>query len=112
MKFTTVAAAVAALTSAVEAYKCQNLTVPITVSARQGQYSISAPGSNIEVTNFVLNLAQQGANYTQQVLTGVRVSPLSCDITDSSSTKLSLATTVLLPPIAPPTTARPSPCKS
>lgn len=66
-----VAAALTALVSVGAAYTCQNLTIPISVSARQGVFSLSAPANNIEVTNFILDLTQQGHNLTQEVLTGV-----------------------------------------
>ncbi|KAH9832753.1 putative alpha beta-hydrolase protein [Teratosphaeria destructans] len=64
------AAAVAALAAMAEARRCQNLTVPITASARNGVFNVSTPVTNIDVTNFILDLTQQGKNYSANTLTG------------------------------------------
>ncbi|KAF2770817.1 hypothetical protein EJ03DRAFT_373395 [Teratosphaeria nubilosa] len=64
------AAAVAALAAIAEARKCQNLTVPITASARNGVFDVSTPLTNIDVANFILDLTQQGKNYSADTLTG------------------------------------------
>lgn len=61
-------AAVSFLATAATARRCTNLTIPIHASAIQGLFNLDAPASNIEVTNFILNLGQQGGNYTQDVL--------------------------------------------
>lgn len=53
------------------ASKCQNLTVLVPVDARNAVFNLTAPTSNIEVTNVVLDLTQQGHNLTDEVLTGV-----------------------------------------
>ena len=47
---------------------CTNLTVPVELSARNGYFDVVAHQNDIEVTNFILNNAQQGANYTAKVL--------------------------------------------
>ncbi|KAI9692423.1 MAG: hypothetical protein M1822_006654 [Bathelium mastoideum] len=52
------------------ARKCQNVTVPVSISARQGIFNLKAPASNIEVTDFILNATQQGVNATKEILTG------------------------------------------
>ncbi|KAF2673752.1 alpha/beta-hydrolase [Microthyrium microscopicum] len=52
------------------AKKCSNITVPISISARNGVFNLSAPANNIEATNFVLNLAQAGQNYSATLLSG------------------------------------------
>jgi pimeloyl-ACP methyl ester carboxylesterase len=49
------------------ARQCQNITVPVTITGRNAKFSIATPQTNIEVTNFILDLTQQGANYTQQI---------------------------------------------
>ncbi|KAF2723183.1 hypothetical protein K431DRAFT_220490 [Polychaeton citri CBS 116435] len=54
----------------VSARRCQNITVPVNISARNGNFNQSAPSNNIEVTNFILDLTQQGHNYSQAVLNG------------------------------------------
>lgn len=67
----TIALAAVIIFTKTEASVCQNLTVPISVSARQGVFSLQAPTDTTEVTDFVLNISQQGHNYTQKLLTGV-----------------------------------------
>lgn len=59
----------AALPSAV-AIECQNLTIPVSISARNGVFSVSNPANNIESTNLALHVARQGSNYSAEVLTG------------------------------------------
>ena len=56
------------LATVASARQCKNLTIPITASARNGVFSLEAPVTNIDVTNFILNLGQQSANYSQSVL--------------------------------------------
>lgn len=50
------------------ARNCQNLTIPVSISARNTNFALQAPATNIDATNFVLNLAQPGMNYTNEVL--------------------------------------------
>ncbi|KAK7751910.1 hypothetical protein SLS62_006211 [Diatrype stigma] len=50
--------------------QCQNLTIPISISSQNSKFNLTAPSSNIEVTNFILNLAQQGNNFTEDIATG------------------------------------------
>jgi len=47
---------------------CHNITVPVELSARNGVFDLKAPQNDIEVTDFILNNSQQGANYTAEVL--------------------------------------------
>merc|ERR1712093_124052 len=49
---------------------CINQTVPVTISARQAVFDIAIPQTNLEVTDFVLNMTQQGRNFTDLALTG------------------------------------------
>lgn len=58
------------LVTLVLARKCQNITVPVSISARNGDFDQLVPSNNIEVTNFILNLTQQGHNYSQAILQG------------------------------------------
>ncbi|EMC96311.1 hypothetical protein BAUCODRAFT_470284 [Baudoinia panamericana UAMH 10762] len=71
MKFST-AVAVAAIASLAEARQCANFTVPVQLSARNGVFNQTTPVTNIDVTNFFLNLTQQGGNYSAATLTGYR----------------------------------------
>ncbi|KAK3719738.1 hypothetical protein LTR37_004275 [Vermiconidia calcicola] len=67
MRYSIVAAS--SLFAAIASAKnCQDLTIPVDVSARNGVFNLATPANNIDVTNFILNLSQQGANYTQEVL--------------------------------------------
>ena len=51
---------------------CQNITVSVDVSARNAQFPASlTPQTNVEATNFFLELTRQATNFTQEVLEGV-----------------------------------------
>lgn len=65
------AAILLGLVAAVSARKCHDLTIEVDLSARNGVFNLEAPASNIDVTNFMLNLSRQGANYTDTLLSGV-----------------------------------------
>lgn len=52
------------------ARKCQNITVSVSITARNGVFDVEPAQNNIEVTNFILDGTQQGHNATVQVLTG------------------------------------------
>lgn len=66
------AAAAVALAGSANAMTCKNITVPVDLSARNGVFNITAPQNNIEVTNFILDNSQQGANYTKAILEGYK----------------------------------------
>ncbi|KAF2159139.1 hypothetical protein M409DRAFT_71260 [Zasmidium cellare ATCC 36951] len=72
MKSFTTAAAVAAFAGLASAKHCQELTVPVTISARNGKYDQAklTPQTNIDVTNFILLQSRQGTNYSQTALEG------------------------------------------
>lgn len=70
MSKTIILAAVAALSSVASAARCQNLTIPVSISARNGVFNIQNPTTNIAAIDFSLNLSRQGHNYSQEVLTG------------------------------------------
>jgi hypothetical protein len=71
MKFPlTVAIYAAAEISAVTAIYCQNVTVTVSVSARNGIYNLTAPKNDIEVTDFASKATRPGRNYTETVLEG------------------------------------------
>jgi hypothetical protein len=50
---------------------CQDIIVPVTISARNGVFDITVPSTNIETTDFILNLNQQGQNFSEVLLTDV-----------------------------------------
>lgn len=58
------------LTGCVAAKNCRNITVPVTLSVREGTFNIAVPSDSIEVTDFVLNVTQQGRNFTATALAG------------------------------------------
>jgi len=78
MKTFATAAVAATLAGAVSAHApiysagktCQNITVPVSISARNAVFDQQklTPKDNIDVTNFILNNARQGHNYTQEQL--------------------------------------------
>ncbi|KAK2027449.1 alpha/beta-hydrolase [Colletotrichum zoysiae] len=47
---------------------CQNLTVEVSITARNGVFNISTPETNIDVTNFLLKSAEQGRNISAEYL--------------------------------------------
>ncbi|OLN87222.1 hypothetical protein CCHL11_03603 [Colletotrichum chlorophyti] len=49
---------------------CQNLTVDVTITSRNGVFNLSAPRTNVEVTNIAIGLTTQGVNFTADHLTG------------------------------------------
>lgn len=69
--FKSAAAILATLAAVVAAKNCRNINVPVSISARNGEFDVQAPATEIEVTNFFLNLARQNYNYTEAVLKGV-----------------------------------------
>ncbi|ORY55857.1 Alpha/Beta hydrolase protein [Pseudomassariella vexata] len=52
------------------ARRCTELTVPVNVSSRNGIFDLEAPSNKVAVTDFVLNLARQGHNYSNELLLG------------------------------------------
>lgn len=63
-------AALALFAASAAAKTCINQTVPVTISARNGIFSLDIPQTNLEVTDFILNMTQQGRNFTNTALTG------------------------------------------
>jgi hypothetical protein len=49
---------------------CMNATVPVDISARQGVFTWKIPESNLDVTEFILNVTEQGRNFTAAALGG------------------------------------------
>jgi hypothetical protein len=63
-------AALAVLAATASAKGCINATVPVSLSARQAVFNLAVPQTNLEATDFILNMTQQGRNFTDVVLTG------------------------------------------
>lgn len=72
MGFLYTAVALAAFLSVSFAAVCQNMTIPISISARNGVFNISNPTNNVQTTNFFLDATRQGHNYTNEILTGYK----------------------------------------
>jgi hypothetical protein len=62
---------VLALAAAASARKCSNVTVPVSISARNAVFGIDVPVTKIEVADFFLNLSYQGRNYTDSIVADV-----------------------------------------
>ncbi|EXJ58983.1 hypothetical protein A1O7_06414 [Cladophialophora yegresii CBS 114405] len=52
----------------VSARKCQNITIPVQISARNAAFDVAVPRSGLEVTDFALDFGRQGNNYSQSIL--------------------------------------------
>ncbi|ROT43240.1 alpha/beta-hydrolase [Sodiomyces alkalinus F11] len=52
------------------ARRCQNLTVEVDISARNGVFDIETPVTDIDVTDFIFEMGTQGRNYSDEHLTG------------------------------------------
>lgn len=61
---------IAALAGLATARQCTNLTIPISITGRNGVFSLATPESSIDITNFNLRQARQGHNLTAELLTG------------------------------------------
>jgi hypothetical protein len=60
--------AIAFLAISALAKKCQNLTIPIEITARTGNYILNEPTTPLEVTTFIQNYLRAGTNYSQALL--------------------------------------------
>lgn len=68
--YTSTVTALALFAASVAGKKCINQTVPVHISARQAVFDTPIPQTNLEVTDFILNMTQQGRNYTNLALKG------------------------------------------
>ena len=53
------------------ARRCQNLTIPISITSENQQFNLVPPKSDIEVTNFILDLTRAQNNLVDELFTGV-----------------------------------------
>lgn len=61
----------AVLASTAAARTCQNITIPVTISARNGVFGgVATPQTNLDATTFAQNSTRQGMNGTAGALTG------------------------------------------
>ena len=61
---------ICSLLTAVVAKQCVNITIPVDVSARNGLFNVQTPESNLDVTQFSLNLTNAKGNFTDLSLLG------------------------------------------
>ncbi|KAI0111304.1 alpha/beta-hydrolase [Daldinia grandis] len=58
----------ASLAAVASARNCKNLTIPLSLSAQNMDFTLKAPTNDIEVTDFVLNSGRAGVNYADEIL--------------------------------------------
>ncbi|KAF6821385.1 hypothetical protein CPLU01_12519 [Colletotrichum plurivorum] len=58
----------AAFAATAAARTCKDLTIEVSISARNGVFNYPVPKTTVDVTNFAINLAQQGHNLTADYL--------------------------------------------
>lgn len=56
------------------AMSCEDMTVPVSISARNGVFNLPPPASEIDVTNLFLGLSRPGNNQTADLLQGINPS--------------------------------------
>ncbi|PHH75948.1 hypothetical protein CDD82_4211 [Ophiocordyceps australis] len=61
-----------ALASAVAAKRCREIVVPVDISSSNTVYDVATPRTEIDTTNFFLNLARQNSNYSATIAKGHR----------------------------------------
>jgi hypothetical protein len=71
---------VAAIAAVAEARQCTNIMVPVSLESRNGRFNVQLPETEIEATNFALELTRQGRNYTDLVLEEVRFPALDWQV--------------------------------
>ena len=52
------------------AKQCTNITVPVTLSARNGVFNLPTLQSNLDATTFIQNFTRIGGNFTDEALLG------------------------------------------
>jgi hypothetical protein len=61
-------------------HKCQNITISLNRSVRNGDFTTIIPQNGIDVTKFTLHAAAQGRNYSQVLLTNHKTATNSYSI--------------------------------
>ena len=87
------------------ARQCQEITVPVTISAEIATYNLDIPSNNVEVTDFFVRANQQGGDFGSEILTGVRtptrlsyrVRTKTCTLANHSERYLSTCHDLLCP---------------
>lgn len=61
----------AAASNVVSARWCRDLTIPVSLTSRNAVFDIEPLKTEIDVTNFYLELGKQGGNLTEKLVKGV-----------------------------------------
>ena len=70
----------ALLTTTVAAKRCQNFSVPVTLSARNGIFNVPTLLDNDDATTFTANFTKPGGNFSNEVLLGYQTISNTYDI--------------------------------
>jgi len=62
--------AISLLASSAAAKLCQNVTIPVQISARQGVFNVPTLVENLDATVFAQNLTSIRGNFSEESLTG------------------------------------------
>jgi hypothetical protein len=62
--------AISLLASSAAAKLCQNVTIPVQISARQGVFNVPTLVGNLDATVFAQNLTSIRGNFSEESLTG------------------------------------------
>jgi hypothetical protein len=68
---------VASLASLASARVCQDALIHVSISARNANFNLSPLVTAIDTSNWALESAKQGANYTDAVLDGVSTTKIT-----------------------------------
>lgn len=62
---------ICALVTAACARKCMNISIPVRIEARNGNFDIKPLETEIQLTDFFLRFSRPGQNFTSELLQGV-----------------------------------------
>lgn len=68
------------LASPIAAKKCQNISIPVTLSARNGIFNLPILEINLDATTFIQKLNNIGGNFSNEVLTDYQTIDNTYDI--------------------------------
>ncbi|OTB20067.1 hypothetical protein K445DRAFT_372816 [Daldinia sp. EC12] len=63
----------ASLAAVASARNCKNLTIPLSLSVQNADFTLKAPSNDIEVTNYVLHSGRAGVYYADEILSENKV---------------------------------------
>ena len=71
MKFLSALVGLALLVESSWAKKCQDISVPVTISATNIAFNLAPPANNIEAIDFILNITQPAGTFGPSIARGV-----------------------------------------